>query len=130
MLVGRTAGIAILVTYRERYYADCVSNAGNGVTARIFLAGATGVIGRTLVPLFRVPEEGPCECDLYLTCAKFVTTPEYAPRLRERRIREITLADEALAKGFHREAERQDCARKRIEELLRDLGEPAAMTVD
>ena len=34
----------------------------------------------------RLPEEGPCECDLYLTCAKFVTTPEYAPRLRERRL--------------------------------------------
>jgi hypothetical protein len=23
----------------------------------------------------RLPQEGPCECDLYLTCAKFVTTP-------------------------------------------------------
>ena len=78
----------------------------------------------------RLPEEGPCECDLYLTCAKFVTTPEYAPRLRERRIREITLADEALVKGFHREAERHDCTRKRIEELLKDLGEPAPLTVD
>ena len=32
----------------------------------------------------RLPAEGPCECDLYLTCAKFVTTPQYAPRLRER----------------------------------------------
>ena len=32
----------------------------------------------------RLPQEGPCECDLYLTCAKFVTTPQYAPRLRER----------------------------------------------
>jgi hypothetical protein len=30
----------------------------------------------------RLPAEGPCECDLYLTCAKFVTTGEYAPRLR------------------------------------------------
>jgi integrase len=29
----------------------------------------------------RLPQEGPCECDLYLTCAKFVTTPAYAPRL-------------------------------------------------
>ena len=33
----------------------------------------------------RLPEDGPCECDLYLTCSKFITTPEYAPRLRERR---------------------------------------------
>jgi hypothetical protein len=23
---------------------------------------------------------GPCECDIYLTCPKFFTTPEYAPR--------------------------------------------------
>jgi integrase len=30
----------------------------------------------------RLPQEGPCECDLYLSCAKFVTTREYAPRLR------------------------------------------------
>jgi len=27
----------------------------------------------------RLPQEGPCECELYLTCAKFVTTTEYAP---------------------------------------------------
>lgn len=72
----------------------------------------------------RLPEEGPCECDLYLTCAKFVTTPDYAPRLRERRLREIALADDAQAKGFQREAERHDCTRRRIEQLLIDLGEP------
>src|SRR3954453_23933689 len=47
----------------------------------------------------RLPEEGPCECDLYLTCAKFVTTPDYAPRLRERRLREIALADDARVRG-------------------------------
>lgn len=28
----------------------------------------------------RLPQEGPCECDLYLTCAKFVITSQYAPR--------------------------------------------------
>ena len=71
----------------------------------------------------RLPEEGPCECDLYLTCAKFVTTPEYAPRLRERRLREIALADEARVRGAGREAERHDCTRARIEQLLTDLGE-------
>lgn len=32
----------------------------------------------------RLPEEGPCECDLFLTCSKFFATAEYAPRLRER----------------------------------------------
>ncbi|WP_080643247.1 tyrosine-type recombinase/integrase [Salinispora arenicola] len=26
----------------------------------------------------RPPQESPCECDLYLSCAKFVTTPAYA----------------------------------------------------
>lgn len=71
----------------------------------------------------RLPEEGPCECDMYLTCTKFVTTPEYAPRLRERRLREIALADDAHAKGFQREAERHICTRRRIEQLLTDLGE-------
>ena len=71
----------------------------------------------------RLPEEGPCECDLYLTCAKFVTTPEYAPRLRERRLREIALADDARVRGAGREAERHDCTRARIEQLLTDLGE-------
>lgn len=31
----------------------------------------------------RLPQEGPCECDLYLTCAKFVTTPAHrAPSAR------------------------------------------------
>ncbi|MFA5924544.1 MAG: tyrosine-type recombinase/integrase [Methylococcaceae bacterium] len=71
----------------------------------------------------RLPEEGPCECDLYLNCAKFVTTPEYAPRLRERRMREINLANEARERGFEREAERHECTRNRIEQLLNELGE-------
>ena len=71
----------------------------------------------------RLPEEGPCECDLYLTCAKFVTTPEYAPRLRQRREREIAMADDARARGFAREVERHECTRWRIEQLLVELGE-------
>jgi len=71
----------------------------------------------------RLPEEGPCECDLYLNCAKFVTTPEYAPRLRERRKREIALADDARERGFARDVERHECTRRRIEQLLLDLGE-------
>ena len=32
----------------------------------------------------RLPAEGPCECDLVLTCSKFLTTSDYAPRLRAR----------------------------------------------
>jgi Phage integrase family len=67
----------------------------------------------------RLPEEGSCECDLYLNCAKFVTTPEYAPRLRERRAK-ITLAAEARERGFDRETERHECTRRRIEQLLSD----------
>lgn len=72
----------------------------------------------------RLPEEGPCECDIYLTCAKFVTTPEYAPRLRARREREIALAGAARENGFAREVERHECSRQRIEQLLVELGEP------
>ena len=45
----------------------------------------------------RMPQEGPCECDLYLICAKFVTTPAYAPRLRARRLRELELVEDAAA---------------------------------
>lgn len=72
---------------------------------------------------FRLPQEGPCECDLYLNCPKFVTTPEYAPRLRRRRRVELTLIDDALGRGWEREAERHRCTVKRIESLLAELGE-------
>ena len=72
----------------------------------------------------RLPHEGPCECDLYLTCAKFVTTPDYAPRLRLRRLRELTLVEEAHEKGWEREIERHTCVLRRIEQLLIDLKEP------
>lgn len=72
----------------------------------------------------RLPEEGPCECDLYLTCAKFVTTPEYAPRLRERRRRELALVDDAVSHGWLREVERHRCTAGRIEQLLADLDVP------
>lgn len=72
----------------------------------------------------RLPQEGPCECDLYLSCAKFVTTPEYAPRLRRRRKRELELIEDAISRGWQREVERHQCAVQRIEQLLADLGEP------
>ena len=32
----------------------------------------------------RTPAEEPCECDLVLTCSKFLTTSDYSPRLRAR----------------------------------------------
>lgn len=72
----------------------------------------------------RLPQEGPCECDLYLTCAKFVTTPAYAPRLRERRRVELALADDARARGWPREVERHLHTAQRLEQLLTDLSEP------
>jgi integrase len=71
----------------------------------------------------RLPQEGPCECDLYLSCAKFVTTPEYAPRLRRRRKQELTLIHDAAAHGWDREVERHQCTVRRIEQLLAELGE-------
>ncbi|OKI28589.1 hypothetical protein A6A25_30710 [Saccharothrix sp. CB00851] len=72
----------------------------------------------------RLPQEGPCECDLYLTCAKFVTTPAYAPRLRARRQVEQTLATDAAGRGWDREVERHNCTAERIEKLLTDLDQP------
>jgi hypothetical protein len=77
-------------------------------------------LGRCL----RLPQEGPCECDLYLTCAKFVTTPRYAPRLRRRRRIEQELVEDAHHHGWQREVERHQCTVKRIEQLLADLDEP------
>lgn len=76
-------------------------------------------LGRCL----RLPQEGPCECDLYLTCAKFVTSPEYAPRLRHRRRIEQELVEDAAAHGWQREVERHQCTIRRLEQLLTDLGE-------
>jgi len=77
-------------------------------------------LGRCL----RLPQEGPCECDLYLSCAKFVTTPAYAPRLRRRRRIEQELVEDAAAHGWQREVERHQCTIRRLEQLLKDLGEP------
>jgi hypothetical protein len=77
-------------------------------------------LGRCL----RLPQEGPCECDLYLTCAKFVTTRAYAPRLRRRRRIEQELVEDAATHGWQREVERHQCTLHRLEQLLTDLGEP------
>jgi integrase len=71
----------------------------------------------------RLPAEGPCECDMYLTCAKFVTTPAYAPRLRERRKLEIVLADDAQTRGWPKERERHLSTANRLTRLLTELGE-------
>ena len=77
-------------------------------------------LGRCL----RLPQEGPCECDLYLTCAKFGTTSAYAPRLRRRRRIELELIEDAISHGWQKEVERHQCTVGRIEQLLADLAEP------
>jgi len=70
----------------------------------------------------RLPEEGPCECDIYLGCAKFITTPAYAPRLRERHRLELVLAQDADDRGWPHEKERHLSIAARIDHLLQDLG--------
>jgi hypothetical protein len=69
----------------------------------------------------RLPEEGPCECDLFLTCSKFVTTTEYTPRLREQLCLEQRLAEDATQRGWPREAERHNATVSRIAALLDEL---------
>ncbi len=44
----------------------------------------------------RAPTEGPCACDPYLRCSKFLTTSEYAPRLRPRLAREQQLTQDGV----------------------------------
>ena len=69
----------------------------------------------------RLPQEGPCECDLVLTCPKFLTTSAYAPRLRARLAVEQQLVDDAAARGWPREVERHAATRRRLEALLAQL---------
>jgi integrase len=76
-------------------------------------------LGRCL----RLPQEGPCECDLYLSCAKFVTTPHYAPRLRDRLQVEESLIGDAVERGWDREAQRHRGIADRICSLLAELEE-------
>lgn len=71
----------------------------------------------------RLPAEGPCECDLYLSCAKFVTTPEYVPRLQARLDVEQQLVHDADERGWTREVERHTSIAGRLRGLLNDLGE-------
>ncbi|WP_457125738.1 tyrosine-type recombinase/integrase [Mycobacteroides abscessus] len=77
-------------------------------------------LGRCL----RLPQEGPCECDLYLTCSKFVTTPAYADRLRRRVTVEDELITDAQDRGLVREVERHQRIRARVIDLLTELNEP------
>lgn len=74
-------------------------------------------LGRCL----RLPQEGPCECDLYLSCSKFLTTPDYAPRLRGRIEVEQQLISDASQRGWAREVERHQRVIHRIQALLDEL---------
>ena len=74
-----------------------------------------------LAHCLRLPAKGPCECELFLTCSRFVTTPAYALRLRERHRLELALAEEAGTRGWSREVERHRRTAARIEKLLREL---------
>jgi len=78
----------------------------------------------------RLPAEGPCECDLYLTCAKFVTTGEYAPRLRARLDVEQQLVQDAEERGWTREVERHTATARRLQGLLDDLGQQDTLTCE
>jgi len=60
-----------------------------------------------------------------LTCSKFLTTSDYAPRLPARLAVEQQLIQDATARGWQREIERHTATHQRIEQLLRDLDEPA-----
>ena len=72
----------------------------------------------------RLPAEGPCECDLFLTGPKSITTPKYAPRLRDRHATELACAERARTRGWARETERHEATARRLCQLLADLGEP------
>jgi len=71
----------------------------------------------------RTPAEGPCECDLVLTCSKFLTTSDYTPRLRQRMATEELLIADAVTRGWDHEAERHRATQHRLQQLLSDLGE-------
>lgn len=78
----------------------------------------------------RLPQEGPCECDLFLRCSKFFTTSAYAPRLRTRLATERQLCQDAVERNWPREAERHTAIAARITELLNQLGEPTDASDD
>lgn len=69
----------------------------------------------------RLPAEGPCECDLMLTCPKFLTTSEYAPRIRARLATEQVLIGDARSRGWDREVERHEATCRRLQHLLDEL---------
>lgn len=78
----------------------------------------------------RLPAEGPCECDLVLNCPKFLTTSEYAPRLRARLETEKVLIQDARQRGWEREVERHQATSRRLEQLLSEVAPNGGGTSD
>ena len=103
--------------------AEAIRTGGLGAPAIDWLRSNFFKTELELGHCLRLPGEGPCECDLYLSCSRFVTTPAYAPRLRERRTLELALAGDARERAWPREVERHCGIARRIEQLLTDLGE-------
>jgi hypothetical protein len=58
-----------------------------------------------------------------VTCPKFLTTSEYAPKLRARIGREGELIADAERHGWGREVERHHAVQQRLRQLLHDLHE-------
>jgi hypothetical protein len=61
-----------------------------------------------------------------LSCPKFLTTSEYAPRLQARLERVEELLVDAEVRGWSREVERHKAIQHRIRKLLDDLEEGPA----
>ncbi|OKI44742.1 hypothetical protein A6A29_33910 [Streptomyces sp. TSRI0281] len=93
----------------------------------LLLGQLRGLRDRAIVLLMlpASPRRRPLRVQPLPDCAKFVSTPEYAPRLRARREVEQTLALDAAQRGWDREVERHRCTSDRIDKLLADLGLPA-----
>jgi hypothetical protein len=66
----------------------------------------------------RTLAEGPCECDLVLTCSKSSPQHHDCARLDVER----QLIDDATTRGWEREVERHTATKYRIEQLLAELG--------
>lgn len=132
MVYARISDAEVLRDYRSVLEPGAVI-AGAGAEA--IRAGSLGAVAidwlrsnflKTELELghcLRLPSEGPCECDLYLSCSRFVTTPAYASRLRERHRLELSLTDDARGRAWPREVERHCGIARRIGQLLSDLGE-------
>ncbi len=99
-----------------------VVQAPRAVTGHRSAGASASTSARTDLPA--AARRRPCECDLYLSCAKFVTTPHYANRLRRRHQLEQTLTDDARTRGWDREVQRHQGIAARIHTLLTNLGEP------